>query len=398
MNWRTQFQQGSFRGVPFLLDAADGQIGRRTVVHEYPLRDLPYPEDMGRQARAFDLDCYVLGEDYFPARDRLIRALEAPGPGTLVHPYRGVMEVSVLPGSSVSERAREGGRASFRVAFIEAGQNAFPSARADTQAQVESAATAAQGSAQDEFAGRFSRSGLPLPFQGSSTAAFLAGLKHLERTVLDGGPRLVRVPDFRRELARMQGQSTALLADPARLAQALGELVGQASDLFAGQPDKLLGVQRRVAEFGPGLAALPRSTPRRGREGDNQQQLVSLVTRLALAEAARASARVIYASTLAASNQRDGLAQRLTDSAVGATVSNHAALLRLRRAVIDDINTRAVLLPLAIRSLIVTQPALLAAHDALGDATQADALVARNAIRHPGAVTGELPLEVLRGQ
>ncbi|WP_374707575.1 DNA circularization N-terminal domain-containing protein, partial [uncultured Deefgea sp.] len=39
MAWREQLQPASFRGVPFYVYTSSGEVGRRNVVHEYPLRD-----------------------------------------------------------------------------------------------------------------------------------------------------------------------------------------------------------------------------------------------------------------------------------------------------------------------------------------------------------------------
>ena len=47
-SWREDLRPASFRGVPFLVDESHVVIGRRVVLHEYPLRDKPYAEDLGK--------------------------------------------------------------------------------------------------------------------------------------------------------------------------------------------------------------------------------------------------------------------------------------------------------------------------------------------------------------
>src|SRR6185437_9361631 len=122
MSWRDNLRPGSFRGVAFLIDTGvSTQIGRRGQLHEYPLRDLPWAEDLGRRARRFAVNCLVIGSDYMTARDQLIAALEARGPGTLVHPYYGTMRVSVVDAVEVREDTKDGGVARFRIPFAEAG-------------------------------------------------------------------------------------------------------------------------------------------------------------------------------------------------------------------------------------------------------------------------------------
>lgn len=94
MSWKDNLRPASFRGVPFQVDDDEGTFGRRVQVHEYPNRDKPYTEDLGRATRRFTINAYLVGNDFFEARDRLIVAIDTPGPGTLVHPYYG--EVAVL--------------------------------------------------------------------------------------------------------------------------------------------------------------------------------------------------------------------------------------------------------------------------------------------------------------
>jgi prophage DNA circulation protein len=51
MSWRDKLQAGRFRTAAFQIDAHDQAGGRRLALHEYPLRDDPYAEDMGRLER-----------------------------------------------------------------------------------------------------------------------------------------------------------------------------------------------------------------------------------------------------------------------------------------------------------------------------------------------------------
>ena len=106
MSWRDRIDPeltGSFRGVAFHVERADTQGGRRWLVHEYPRRDRPYTEDMGRRAKEWRLTFFVAGDDYDRERDALIEALDAPGAATLVHPYLGSFS-AVAPRSAAGSR------------------------------------------------------------------------------------------------------------------------------------------------------------------------------------------------------------------------------------------------------------------------------------------------------
>lgn len=123
MSWRDQLAQAKakFRGVEFYVDRHDIDSARRVVVHEYPGSDQPDTEDMGARAKLFDLDAYVLGDDYMTQRDALEAALDKAGSGELVHPYRGHIQVVVL-GFRLTESTREGGMARFSIRFVRASE------------------------------------------------------------------------------------------------------------------------------------------------------------------------------------------------------------------------------------------------------------------------------------
>lgn len=134
--WRDELHPASFRGVPFHVDSDAMPVGRRTQLHEYPQRDKPLVEDMGRRTRTTKLTAFVIGDDYLVKRDDLLKALDEPGPGELVHPWFGRMNVTAGDCEVTHER-REGGMARFDLVFIEAGEKGFPAGVPNTARQVE---------------------------------------------------------------------------------------------------------------------------------------------------------------------------------------------------------------------------------------------------------------------
>ena len=149
-----QLQPASFRGVPFEVEASGITVGRRTVVHEYPQRDRPYVEDMGRATRNITLQCFVVGSDYLEQAQALMHELEEPGPGTLIHPWLGEMEVTI---TSVSELQFDQGLgvASVTITATEAGDLEFPAVTADEDTEALEAADAVEKSAVDKFCEEF---------------------------------------------------------------------------------------------------------------------------------------------------------------------------------------------------------------------------------------------------
>ncbi|MCQ8240516.1 DNA circularization N-terminal domain-containing protein [Rhizosaccharibacter radicis] len=91
-----QYRQGSFRGVPFAVIGSGGTAGRKIALHDYPFRDDPWPEDLGRRGRGFRVRGFLCGQLFRTQFDLLLLAVERKGPGLLIHPTRGLVQASVL--------------------------------------------------------------------------------------------------------------------------------------------------------------------------------------------------------------------------------------------------------------------------------------------------------------
>jgi prophage DNA circulation protein len=147
--WKLDLQPASYNGVAFFVEVNSRASGRRIANHEYPKRDQPYAEDMGRKSRTFPVTGYVIGSNYTNRRDALIRQLEAPGPATLILPT-GLERVGsnqvTIENFSVTERRERGGIATFDMLFREAGAAASSVAVSDTQGQVTNSVNSAMAS------------------------------------------------------------------------------------------------------------------------------------------------------------------------------------------------------------------------------------------------------------
>ena len=89
MGYLDSLRQGSFRGFEFFVEDVQTAGGRRAVQHQFPNRETPYTEDLGRQARSYQIDGHVIGDNYLVAKNRLFEVFEKKGPGELIHPYYG---------------------------------------------------------------------------------------------------------------------------------------------------------------------------------------------------------------------------------------------------------------------------------------------------------------------
>jgi prophage DNA circulation protein len=161
--WRARMLPAAFNGARFHCESNARESGRRIVEHQFPKKDLPYAEDMGRAAREFTVRAYCIvfpfdsGDglhtlDYTVVRDALIAQLEAEGPGTLQLPTQPAQQV-VCPRYRVNEEERFGGYCTIDMTFQEAG--ADPSLTAPdvaTASAVNNNATAVESQVQQSLA------------------------------------------------------------------------------------------------------------------------------------------------------------------------------------------------------------------------------------------------------
>jgi prophage DNA circulation protein len=143
--WRDKWKAASFRGVQFFMETGGQAGGRRTAVHEYPKRNTPYSEDMGRKAVKLTVQAYQIGPDYLDDKDKLIEALEKDGPGMLRLPLPYKMrDIEVMVVSySVTEQREAGGICRFDMEFVEYGSPNYRVSMSTTS-QIDSSAQNAE--------------------------------------------------------------------------------------------------------------------------------------------------------------------------------------------------------------------------------------------------------------
>ena len=147
MTWRDRILPASFRGQSFFVARHEAApAGRRLQVHEYPGSDDQLVEDLGRKTKRYQVEAFVLGDDYIFARDALLDACDRPGPGRLIHPYLGAFDAS-CEGVKLVETSEEGGIATLTIDFVRGGANKQPIAVPDTAAAIEAAAAIAAAAA-----------------------------------------------------------------------------------------------------------------------------------------------------------------------------------------------------------------------------------------------------------
>lgn len=393
MSWRDLLQPASFRGVPFKVDSADGSGGRRAQTHEYPMRDTPWTEDLGRKARTLSLSAYVLGADYMAARDALIAALDAAGAGTLVHRYWGELQV-VVTDYRISESSDEGGIARFSISFAEAGSQTFPAARTDTAEALAVQVDKIRAAAQKTYADTHRVDGLPGWVSEAAVGDFQRALDAVDALTAQLTPDLSLLAEIQLDAGRVAGTLADLVRVPVSAAaaidariRALAQIPSRPVNAFAALT-ALFGHDSRT-----GTVA---TTPANQQAAANRVATAGLVRQLAVAEAAGLLQSADFDSATAAAEARDTVLAAI-DSEAGITPDDtlFRELSALAAASTRAVAARSDSLPrIGTVRFSATLPALVVAHRVYGDATRADEIVSRNHVRHPGFVPGGVALEV----
>lgn len=152
--WLDTLLPASWRGVPFAVEISQEEWSRRVAVHEYPMRETIWIEDLGAGRNPVVITGFLVGDDVQFQRDALVAAAQEPGPGTLVHPTLGVLNDMVVIAFSTASRKEVGRAIGIELSLMATGQRLYPGAVPDSSAQVHEAAHAADLAAQGDFLSR----------------------------------------------------------------------------------------------------------------------------------------------------------------------------------------------------------------------------------------------------
>ena len=395
--WRGTLLPGSFRGVSFQIDSHSFSGGRRGELHEYPQRDTPYFEDLGRKTREFTIDAFIVGDTYNATRDALISACEAAGAGTLVHPYLGTKQV-VCQTFTVSERIDEGRMCRVSMVLTEAGANLFPSGGTDIAFQVAGLSSLANTSNLADFVSSYRSAGLP-GFVFDSVKSVTENF-----ATLIGG--LSSDVDFLEDLATFGRDLSTLTRAPAEFGQRVIDLITGLRTSISPRTRNSATAKASVTAM-KGLTSfsanaqssrINQTTPARVAEVGNMQAVAALVRRAALAnESVSIPSLKLDSYQDAISYAQDYVARVDTELLTSGVRSDaYLPMTNLASVVSTALSAQAVALPLLTQTTIgETVPTLALSYELYADPTKADDIAARNKIRHPSFVPSNVALEVL---
>ena len=407
MTFQSKLRPASFRGVSFDVTKTTLKVGRRVQVFEYPQRDIPFVEDLGRSAREVTVSAVVAGDDYISRMKKIISVCEKEGSGRYVDPWLGAM--TVTPKALSAPEFQSIHVAKITITFVESGEYRFPNSLLNTGSLCETAAEKLKESALGVFFKEFNLEGvtdfvkknvsenvaslfeddnLKLISEALGMADGLADLASDALTLVEGGATTIggRIMD------------TLGLAGVGSTVVAWSSIAKRASRLVKGETFNTSSVQ---------AAGLSRTTVSKTETA--VAAVRTLVRGVELANAVTAAAgvgsetdRVNADSSAEAVSYDDMISTRneildALDSEMLKTESDavYQALEEARAAVYQDITVRA---ENRARCVDYTppdvMPALVLAYEYYGDATREAEIIERNRIAH-GSFVPVKPLKLL---
>lgn len=391
MSWATDnLRTASFRGIEFKVTAHDAVFEKAVVVHEFPGLNRPFIEEMGQVAKRFEIDAFLVGDDYLDRRDKLIDALLEAGPGQLVHPWLGTKNVHAVA-SRVRESAEESRMCRIAIAMVEARTTVPPEVRADPASRVESAGRvvfdAAAEDLADVVAGADDRGALA---EGGATA--WERIAETFATFDLSGPASIAA-SVRSKIQTIGDGIVALVSAPSDFASAIDALFRSIEE----------AVESRVVLIGLLLGLCGDETARvqpllyGGIDADQGDLGVSrFIARASAIAAARVALQVDWQSYDDAYRVRQQIVAVLEDLAEQAEDSSFGPLQDLIAELVDGLPSPDANLPhLDQVTLKRSRPALVLSYQLYDTTARDEEIVARNHLPNPAFLPALEALEVL---
>jgi prophage DNA circulation protein len=436
MTWRDELSlngKGSFRGEEFYVSDVGSTIGRRTATYEFPGRDKPMIEDLGRKMRSFNLTCYVIGPDYMRDRDKLRIAFEKPGPGPFVHPYFGEMTASVDGDVTLTETTAEGGMCRFNLRLIEfGGEEKAPTVEPDTQTEVDKKADAAIEAASNDFEEEWTLAGAIADAVQAAIDAVNSVVSTMNAIKGRVNAVMNTIDSIGDAINSFASTVSAIIALPGQIASSISELVtdiyaaidtiGDSWDSYfaedetsgevAGTPltspsaatpasgstriEVLMDAFRSFMEYGDDFSEVTGTTSQKQIQATNQDAIIILVKTIAVAEACRVAAYAPFSNYDQAVSVRDELIEEIDALIENAGDETYAALMDLRASISKHLISVAADLPMITEyTPTKSMPALVISQIIYGDSKHETEIIARNNLRNPAIVEAGTALEVL---
>lgn len=410
-DWPRTLRRASYKGASFFVERDGVETGRRLVVHEFPHRDTPYVEDMGRDAYKMSVTAYVVGNQSDGAALALRRACESKGAGPLSLPLeRFVAHCEKFQRDFSKDKL---GYIAFSLAFVRDGSAAGPFPVPVLGHLVSLASNAVLAPLRAALLRGFAALGMPSFVSIAAVSLVRSIAAQLQVSALTPGLTASVVPRIALSIANLHDQAPALVAIGAQAARvaptwfvAQGVVVADAAIVDrvwsiveaigdAAPADVAIEIMEGLATFGIDLDGSPAGTASERQLARNAEMLCGLVRIAALAAMSSAVVDIALPDRRSAIAARAKVAEMFAaERERSMATDDHAlsvALEDLGGRLVDQISRRiADLAPVLSVASDLSMPSLWWSHRIYGHAARAGDIARRNSVIHPSFMPREI--------
>lgn len=387
-DWLSDLWPASFKGVPFWVEKDMERGGRRLAVHQFPNRDDPYIEDLGSEARRYELVAYVASDSADADASALVGVFDSAGAGLLVLPMQGPTQAWCHTFSRDRERDRAG-YVAFQVAFVRDGASSSI-VSADYLAQLVFDAAAGVASAAASAAPLLVDLVRRPGWMAGNVVSELQGVAATLETVRAGA---VLAAADSASLATRLNSFYASIPPAASSVTGLDATILAPAFAIAGDLAAAMTPVAATAAFTLALGSNAPPAPS-GQSGSSTIDYANRVALWAIGDLVLLSALTQATISAPYASRDDAVAARapllaafdagLNAAAGGLNADVYVAIENLRDAATRALAAVAAnLSPLTVVAANASMPSLYWAWRLYGDPLRAADLVARNAVRHP---------------
>lgn len=371
----------SFKGVSFYALKGGSEHGRRGAEGEFPFGEDTAYADLGRKIRVYSLTARFAGPTYIEETQALISACESPGPGTLVHPTRGVVNVACRKCEASEDYEEADGVCEVSLEFVEANLGSM-SLTAIAGVVIDTSVSSILG-----FLGSaWNMAAVPFYALDSvtATASDALGMAAQALNAATGAAPDQSVLLALSNVALATGDGTAIQDGPT-LAGLLGDTLSTL-DAEGSSPEAQFTALVGLANWASRNSTQPVAAAQTAEDA-----LFASIRALCAAYMARAAQEIGKTTMDAALKRIEQIETLLHEEEAGAIAACnnglHLTLRQLEQGTVPQLFALAYQEPpLVIYSLLGGVPSLVAAHQIYGDARQFGVVEAMNPYALPWAV------------
>lgn len=394
-SWQDDLRPASFRGVPFKVESHQYTGGRRVTFHEFPNRDKPYPEDLGKVGETFKVDGYLIGDDIKSQLKNILDAANAFGPAELVHPRLGTLQVQ-CGAFSFDETNKDGRIIKISFQFYESGDNSFPANIDDKTDVLNDKTTDALGASKAAFDNGFSIDGLPGFAVDTARLSVNQAADAFEKATKGLALKAEQISQLAFNIRNLRAEANDLLQAPSQLSSRLQDSFALLQNALGGNKDAYKAIST-LTTFSTNAPAAPYVTPTREREAKNKFVFDNFMKQTATINAAQIASVTEFTSTDEVSEVREELVTNLETQILNTTDDEVFQTLQdVKAQIVRVLPDQDSNLP-NVQSYEVKQttPSLVLAYDLFENVDSEQDIIDRNNISNPANILGGQTIEVL---